>query len=185
MLRWAVEISRVDILLEVSMMSVHLVLPRQGHLEQVIHIFGYLKVHKKLRLLFDSDHPQISSCRFKPYYWFDYYRDAKEAISPNIPEARGLSMSISIFVDVYLAEDKVNRRSQIGVLIFYNKLPIYWYSKRQPQVESSNFGSVFRATKTTVEMTIALCYKLRMFDVPIDGPASIFCENQVVYHNTV
>ena len=56
-LRWDVEISRVDILLEVSMMSTHLAFPKQGHLEQVMHIFGYLKIHKKLRLLIDSDHP--------------------------------------------------------------------------------------------------------------------------------
>ena len=40
---WSVEISRIVILLETSLMSVHLALPRIGHLEQVIHIFGYLK----------------------------------------------------------------------------------------------------------------------------------------------
>ena len=78
MLRWAVEIGRVDILLEVSLMSPHLALPRQGHLEQVIHIFGYLRTHKKLRLMFDSDHPQIIPSRFKTYDWFDFYKDAKE-----------------------------------------------------------------------------------------------------------
>ncbi len=37
-LRWAVEIGRVDILLEVSMMSSQLALPRERNLEQVIHI---------------------------------------------------------------------------------------------------------------------------------------------------
>ena len=47
-LRWAVEIGRVDILLEVYMMSAHLALHRQGHLKQVIHILGYIKSHKKL-----------------------------------------------------------------------------------------------------------------------------------------
>ena len=77
-LRWAVEIGRVDILLEVSMMSSHLALPRQGHLEQVLHIFGYLKSHKKLRLLFDSDYPQIGANRFKSYDWFDFYRMLKK-----------------------------------------------------------------------------------------------------------
>ena len=66
-LRWAIEIGRVDILLEVSLLSSHLALSRQGHLEQVMHIFGYLKVHKKLRLMFDSSEPQISSSRFKSY----------------------------------------------------------------------------------------------------------------------
>ena len=35
-LRWAVEIGRVDILLEVSLLSSHLALPRVGHLQQVI-----------------------------------------------------------------------------------------------------------------------------------------------------
>lgn len=47
-LRWAVEIGRVDILLEVSLLSQHLALPREGHLEQVIHIMGYINSHKKL-----------------------------------------------------------------------------------------------------------------------------------------
>ena len=36
MLRWAVEIGRLDILLEVSMLSHHLALPREGHLEQAL-----------------------------------------------------------------------------------------------------------------------------------------------------
>ena len=54
MLRWACEIGRVDILTEVAMMSQHMCLPRQGHLEQVLHIFGSLKSHKKVRIMFDS-----------------------------------------------------------------------------------------------------------------------------------
>jgi hypothetical protein len=42
-LRWIVELGRVDICLEVSMMSSHLALPREGHLEKVLHIFAHLK----------------------------------------------------------------------------------------------------------------------------------------------
>ena len=34
-------------------------------------------------------------------------------------------------------------------------------------------------------MTDGLRYKLRMFGVPIDGPTSIFCDNEAVYKNTV
>jgi hypothetical protein len=37
---WAVELGRVDILLETSLMSQHLALPQEGHLEQVLHIVG-------------------------------------------------------------------------------------------------------------------------------------------------
>ena len=42
-LRWATEIGRVDILTELSLLSSYQASPRRGHLEQVIHIFAFLK----------------------------------------------------------------------------------------------------------------------------------------------
>ena len=78
-LRWAIEIGRVDILLEVSLLSQHLALPREGHLEQVIHVMGYLKQHKKLRLMFDIGSPTFDGRMFKTYDWRGFYRDAKES----------------------------------------------------------------------------------------------------------
>lgn len=38
---WMVEPGRVDTCLEVSMMSSHLELPREGHLQQLLHIFAF------------------------------------------------------------------------------------------------------------------------------------------------
>ena len=32
-------------------MSAHIALPREGHLEQMFHIVGYLKSHEKMRIL--------------------------------------------------------------------------------------------------------------------------------------
>ena len=125
-MRWTVEIGRVDILLEVAMMSSHLTLSRHGHLEQVIHIFGYLKKHKYIRIMFDHDHPNTILNRCKSYDRFDFFRDAKEAIPPNMPKARGHHTSTSAFVDMSLANKKENRSSQTGILIFYNKAPIQW-----------------------------------------------------------
>ena len=63
-LRWSMEIGRIDILLEVSIMSTQLALPQEGHLEQVLHIFGYLKIHKKMRLMFDCIYTRITSKLF-------------------------------------------------------------------------------------------------------------------------
>ena len=52
-----VELGLVDVCLEVSMMSSHLALPREGHLEQVLHIFAYLKKYHNTELVYDpSDH---------------------------------------------------------------------------------------------------------------------------------
>lgn len=101
------------------------------------------------------------------------------------PEERGLSVTVSVFVDADLAGDKRNRRSQTGVLMFVNRAPIHWFSKRQSTVETSTFGAEFCAMKVGVEMVEALRYKLRMFGVPIDGPANVFCDNEAVYQNTV
>ena len=114
-LRWAIEIGRVDILLETSLMSSYLAMPREGHLEQVLHIVGYLKQRKKMKLMFDSSVPSVDEKWFKNYEWFDFYRDAKEAIPPNMPEARGIPVTISTFVDANLAGNVKDRRSQSGV----------------------------------------------------------------------
>ena len=94
-------------------------------------------------------------------------------------------MVITCFVDANHAGDRADRRSHTGILLFVNKAPIHWYSKKQSTVEASTFGAEFCAMKTAVEMVEALRYKLRMFGVPIDGPCSVFCDNEAVYKNTV
>ena len=184
-LRWAVELGRIDILLETSLMSQHLALPREGHLEQALHIVGYLKANPKFRLLFDSSRPRTNEKWFMKYDWFDFYRDAKEPIPPDMPEPRGLEVEISCFVDANHAGNVKTRRSQTGVLIFLNKAPVHWYSKRQATVESSTFGAEFVAMRVAADMIESLRYKLRMFGVPIDGPANVYCDNEAVYKNTV
>ena len=70
-------------------------------------------------------------------------------------------------------------------MTFVNRAHIHWYSKRQPSVEASTFGAEFRAIKIAIEMVEYLRYKLRMFGVPSDGPASAFCDNEAVYRNTI
>ena len=184
-LRWAIELGRLDILLETSLLSSHLAIPREGHLEQALHIVGYLKYKKKFRLLYDCGYPDINEKVFKQYDWLDFYRHAKEAIPPNMPEARGKHVIITCFVDANHAGNQQDRRSQSGLLIFVNKAPIHWYSKKQATVESSTFGAEFCAMRIAVEMIEALRYKLRMFGVPIDGAANVYCDNEAVYKNTV
>ena len=53
MLRWIVELGRVDIDCEVSMMSSHMALPREGHLKELFNIFAYLKAHANAEMVFD------------------------------------------------------------------------------------------------------------------------------------
>ena len=142
----------MDILLENAILSKHLALPCEVHLEQVLHIVGYLKRRKKLRLLFDSGYPTTNEKLFKKYYWFDFYRDAEEAIPPNIPKTRGHRFVVKCFVDANHGGNIKYWKSQTGILIFINKAPIHWYSKSQTTVEAITFGSDFRAMNKAVEI---------------------------------
>jgi hypothetical protein len=184
-LRWAIEIGRIDITTEVSMMAAHMAMPREGHLYTVFHIFAYLKQKHNSRLIFDPTPPRINMDKFKANEdWTNFYGNVKEAIPPKAPQPRGKSVVLQLFVDSDHAGDQLTRRSRTGFIQMVNKSPISWYSKKQGSIEGSTFGSEFVALKTSVEANRALRYKLRMMGVPIDGPTYVYCDNMSVVHNT-
>ena len=158
-------------------MSNYLAQLQEGHLEQVIHIFGYLKIYKNTRLMFDCRYPRISSKIFKEYEWFDFYRDTKEATFPSIPEARGQKVSVYIFVVADLLGENFTRNRQKGLLICINKSPIHWYNNSPTTEEATTFGVESCVMKSSVEIFEALQYKLRMCGLPTDGSANVFCDN--------
>ena len=41
---WIIETGYVDIITEVSLLSIYLAMPRQGHLEEVLDVMGHLKL---------------------------------------------------------------------------------------------------------------------------------------------
>ena len=186
-LRWATELGRVDILFEVSILSQYQASPREGHLAQVFNIFGYLKQDPKISLHMDPTLPSIdySVFNYNVDGFKEMYRDAIEQVPADAPKPRGFPVDITAYVDASHAANKVTRKSHTGYLIFLNRAPIHWYSKRQQTVESSAFSSEFIAMKTCVEAIKGLRYKLRMFGVPIrnDDPAHIFCDNMSVVNN--
>ena len=100
-----------------------------------------------------------------------------------MPEALGRPVVMTCFTDADHAGCQETRRSYSGILIFLNRAPILWYSKRQGTVEASSFGSEFIATRIAIELIEGLRYKLRMFGVPIEGPTILFCDNQSVVTN--
>jgi hypothetical protein len=183
-LRWMCELGRIDIIVPVSMLSRYLAAPRAGHLEQALHIFAYLKAHGKSSLVFDDTVPDFDEERFTECDWAEYYPGAAEALPPRAPELRGKSVIMTAFVDADHAGCKVTRRSHSGIIIFVNRAPILWYSKRQNTVETSTFGSEFVAMRVGVEMIEGLRYKLRMMGVPIEGPTNVFCDNESVVKNS-
>jgi hypothetical protein len=63
-LRWMVELGRIDIITEVSKLASHMALPRQGHLEAAFHVFAYLEQHHNYLLALDPTYPEIDEGKF-------------------------------------------------------------------------------------------------------------------------
>ena len=101
-----------------------------------------------------------------------------------MPEPLGHPVNIYTFVDANHAGNVVTRRSHTGILLFIQNSPIVWLSGRQNTVETSTFGSEFVALRTARDLIMSLRYKLRMFGVPLTGPAQVFCDNQGVVKNS-
>jgi hypothetical protein len=183
-LQWAVELGRIDIAHTVSVMSSFTCMPREGHMRNVIRVFAYLKNHLRSRLVMDHRKRPMESFAWGKYDWTRQYPGAQEVVPKDAPEALGASVQVTFFVDAAFATNLVNRRSTTGVLIFVNGAPVMWYAKRQNTVESSTYGSEFVALRIGIEMVEGIRYKLRMFGVPLDGPANGFCDNQSVLLNS-
>ncbi len=56
-----IELSGVDKSTEVSMLSLHMTLPHQGHLEAAFHVMLYLSLHHNLCLCMDPTYLTIGS----------------------------------------------------------------------------------------------------------------------------
>jgi hypothetical protein len=177
---WATEMGRVDILFELSILSSYQASPRQGHLDQLLNIYGYLNHQPKITLYLDPTRMPVPANIFKDnaYEFTEQYCDAAELVPHDRPTPRGESVRITAYVDSDHASNQTTRKSHIGYIIFINRAPILWYSKRQNTVETSTFSSEFLAMKTVTEAIIALRAKLYWFGIPIDGPADVYADNE-------
>ena len=188
-LRWATEIGRVDILLEVSLLSQYQANPREGHLEQLLHIFGFLRKYPKLTLYLSPELPNMDygDFRTKKEDFAEIYQDAEEPMPHRMPQSRGRSVTTTAYVDASHAANKVTRRSHTaGFVIFMNRAPIVWYSKRQQTVETSTFSAEFIAMKACLEAIEHLRFKLQCFGIPMPKaePTYVLCDNKSVVKNT-
>ena len=178
----AVELGRIDICMEVSMMASHMAAPRTGHLHAVLHIFAYLNGHDRSWLIFDGKEFKHQQAQVTD--WTGYYPGVKEAIPPNAPKPLGKPMQMTCYVDSDLTRDLVTRRSRSRVLLFLNRAPIMWQSKKQASIETSTFCFEFMVLKAVVEMIRGLCYKVRMMGILLDKATHVLVDNMSVMYNT-
>ena len=112
------------------------------------------------------------------------YGPVSEELPANMPSPRGRLVHTTTFFDANLMHDVVTGHSCTGVLHLLNQTPSSWFSSRQGQVKTATYGSEFMAARQAVEQIIDIHYTLRMFGVPLDGPAWLLGDNQAVINST-
>ena len=90
----------------------------KGHLEQIPHIFAYLKQYGRSTLVFDDSTPDFNETCFVKADWSEYYPNAAELILPKMSKPCGKAVTTTCFVDTDHARCCVTQPSQSGILIF-------------------------------------------------------------------
>jgi hypothetical protein len=181
-LQWAVTLGRFDILMGVVTMSSFRVAPRQGHLDRLKRMYGYLKRNPDGAIRFRIGIPNHEARDTpKTYDWMStVYGNHKEELPDNMPEPKGKPFRTTTYADANLMHCLVTGRSMSGIIHLVNQTPIQWFCKKQNVVETATYGSEFMVARQATEQIMDLRYTLRMMGIPIDGPSWLFGDNQSV-----
>ena len=74
----------------------------------------------------------------------------------------------------------IRGNSVTGILYFLNQTPVDGYSRKQPTVETSTYGSEFVAAKLAVQQIINIRLMLCYLGVPVFGKTFLFGDNELV-----
>jgi hypothetical protein len=169
----------------VALLSAYQANPREGHLEALYLIVHYLWKNPIRQIVFDPNTPYVDESAFQiDADWTEFYGDVVEEEPPDMPEPLGKPVTISTFVNADHADNVVTRRLHSGMFIFVNNALIKSFSNKHNTVESSTYGSEMVAMRLARDFIVEMRIKLKMFGVPINSAANIYCDNKGVVSNT-
>ena len=121
-----VELGSVNIFLEVSMLLSHLALPREGHLQQLFHMFHYLKRNHNSDMVFYPSDPVIDEYTFNRKYCaaYEFGLSLDEEMPTNMPQPHGMGFVMRAYVDADHAGDSITYRYRTGFLVYLNCAPV-------------------------------------------------------------
>jgi hypothetical protein len=188
-LQWAITLGRFDISASVQSLSRFRAAPKEGHLDRVKRICGYLREHPDAAIRFRTKWPRNEELfgDMPEYDWmYSVYGEAKEDILPSYPTPKGKQVRTSTFEDASLMHCKVTGKSLEGILLLVNQTPVEWHCKLQSTVETATFGSEFGVAKNAVDMTISLRASLMAMGVPLEKCSWMMGDNRsVITQSTV
>jgi hypothetical protein len=184
-IQWAVSLCRYDIGCAVMTMGRFRSAPREGHLDRLKHMCGYLKKYKSGGLRFRTAMPEYGHLEEPTVDWtYSVYGDVKEEVPDDMPGAKGKTVRLTCYVDANLMHDFITGRSATGVLHLMNLTPIDWFTKRQDTVETATYGSEFVAARLATEQVMDIRTTLRYMGVPIEEKTYMFGDNASVIQSS-
>jgi hypothetical protein len=117
-MRWMCKIGLIDIATEVSLLSLHLEYPWEGHLDAALHVMGYLQLKYNSWLIFDPTYPHFDYSTFQHHDWEEFYGDVQEGIPTNAPPPLRKEVDLRMMVDSSHAGDKSTWCPRTRFLIF-------------------------------------------------------------------
>ena len=91
--------------------------PRDGHLTQALKIFGYFKKYPNQEICINPAIPDLQDFKPEVFDWTEQYPDAKEEMSPNMPELLGAPVWTGCYVDSDHAHDVAMKKSVTGFIL--------------------------------------------------------------------
>ena len=157
------------------------VAPREGHLDHVRRICGYLAKFKHTCIRMRTDLPDYSDLPHKEYDWErSVYGRVREEIPKDAPAPKGKPVVTTTYKDANLCHDLATGRAVTGILHFINQTPVEWFTKKQPTVETATYGSEFAAAKVAIQQIVGLRNTLRYLGVNLQETSYLFGDNESV-----
>ena len=183
-LQWAITLGRFDIAVAVTTMSSFSAAPREGHLECLKRIVGYLVGMKDAFIRVRTHEPDFSAVPHVEYDWSKtVYGNVRYEDPPDAPKPLGKPVVMSSWVDANLLHCHATGRSMNGALHFINGTPVDWFAKKQATVETATYGSEFVAARNAIQQMLGLRVTLAYLGVHVKGSGYLFGDNQSVVTN--
>ena len=188
-LQWAITLGRFDLSSSVACLSRFRGAPRQGHLDRVKRVCGYLRKFSEAAIRFRTQWPEneIIFGDTPTYDWqHTVYGDAKEEILSLWPKPKGKVVRMTTLKDANLMHCKVTGKACTGIIHFLMQTPFLWEAKLQDTVENATFGSEISSGKRAVDGILGSRATLMAMGVPVETHSWLLGDNQsVITQSTV
>ena len=84
-----IELGRIHIITKVLLLSSHVALPREEHVEAAVHVMAHVGQEYNSRLVYNPSYPKVDHIVFKDCDWSELYRNVMDKIPINSTEPGG------------------------------------------------------------------------------------------------